>query len=64
MMVAGSDRCLRAMTGGRGTFEMRHDHYDVLPANLVAAAVKPRGDGRRSAANGKADASRKTASAH
>jgi elongation factor G len=55
---------LRAMTGGRGTFEMRHDHYDVLPANLVAAAVKPHGDGKKAAANGKADAARKTASAH
>lgn len=29
---------LRSMTGGRGRFELEHDHYDVLPAHLVAAA--------------------------
>ena len=28
---------LRSMTGGRGTFESVHDHYDVLPAHLVGA---------------------------
>ncbi|MBA3605958.1 MAG: elongation factor G [Acidimicrobiia bacterium] len=28
---------LRSMTGGRGTFEAEHDHYDVLPAHLVGA---------------------------
>lgn len=28
---------LRSLTGGRGRFTSRHDHYDVLPANLVAA---------------------------
>jgi len=26
---------LRSLTGGRGTFTSRHDHYDVLPTNLV-----------------------------
>ena len=26
---------LRSMTGGRGRFTVRHDHYDVLPAHLV-----------------------------
>ncbi|MCL5948403.1 MAG: elongation factor G [Actinobacteria bacterium] len=26
---------LRSMTGGRGRFRAEHDHYDVLPANLV-----------------------------
>ncbi len=26
---------LRSKTAGRGWFRMRHDHYDVLPANLV-----------------------------
>ena len=26
---------LRSMTGGRGTFESVHDHYDVLPAHLT-----------------------------
>ncbi len=28
---------LRSMTGGRGRFTARHDHYDVLPAHLVEA---------------------------
>jgi elongation factor G len=26
---------LRSLTGGRGRFTARHDHYDVLPQNLV-----------------------------
>lgn len=26
---------LRSLTGGRGTFEAVHDHYDVLPPHLV-----------------------------
>jgi len=26
---------LRSLTGGRGRFHARHDHYDVLPAHLV-----------------------------
>ncbi|MGI8983864.1 MAG: elongation factor G [Acidimicrobiales bacterium] len=26
---------LRSLTGGRGRFRVRHDHYDVLPAHLV-----------------------------
>jgi elongation factor G len=30
---------LRSMTGGRGRFTIEHAHYDVLPANLVDAAV-------------------------
>lgn len=29
---------LRSMTGGRGTFTMQHDHYDVLPSHLVDKA--------------------------
>jgi elongation factor G len=32
---------LRSLTGGRGTFEMRHDHYDTLPPHLVSAAAAP-----------------------
>ena len=28
---------LRSRTGGRGAFSARHDHYDVLPPNLVDA---------------------------
>lgn len=28
---------LRSMTGGRGRFTVRHDHYDVVPAHLVEA---------------------------
>jgi elongation factor G len=30
----------RALAGGRGRFEVRHDHYDVLPPNLVDAVRK------------------------
>ena len=26
---------LRSMTGGRGDFDVEHDHYDVLPNHLV-----------------------------
>ena len=26
---------LRSLTGGRGRFEIAHDHYDVMPAHLV-----------------------------
>jgi elongation factor G len=31
---------LRSLTGGRGRFTVRHDHYDVLPAHLVDKVVK------------------------
>ncbi len=31
---------LRSLTGGRGRFRVEHDHYDVLPANLVDRLVK------------------------
>jgi elongation factor G len=54
---------LRAMTGGRGTFEMRHDHYDVLPPNLLAGVIAKL-PGKRAAPNGKPDAARKPATAH
>ena len=30
---------LRSRTSGRGRFRARHDHYDVLPANLVDAVA-------------------------
>jgi elongation factor G len=33
---------LRSMTGGRGVFEMEHDHYEVVPANLTAEIVAAR----------------------
>jgi elongation factor G len=33
---------LRSMTGGRGRFRVEHDHYDVVPANLVERMVKAR----------------------
>ncbi|MGH9301809.1 MAG: hypothetical protein ACRD0E_07985, partial [Acidimicrobiales bacterium] len=26
---------LRAITGGRGRFSLRHDHYDVAPSHLA-----------------------------
>ncbi|MGI8808733.1 MAG: elongation factor G [Acidimicrobiales bacterium] len=31
---------LRSITGGRGRFTLRHDHYDVLPAHLVDKVAK------------------------
>ncbi|HEX2047327.1 MAG TPA: elongation factor G [Acidimicrobiales bacterium] len=31
---------LRSITGGRGRFRVRHDHYDVLPAHLVGKVAK------------------------
>jgi elongation factor G len=34
---------LRSHTGGRGTFRAEHDHYDVMPANLVDRMVKTKG---------------------
>jgi len=30
---------LRSMSGGRGSFSARHDHYDVVPSNLVDKLV-------------------------
>ena len=35
---------LRSLTGGRGRFRVRHDHYDVLPAHLVDKVVKASGE--------------------
>jgi elongation factor G len=35
---------LRSLTGGRGRFRAEHDHYDVMPANLVDRMVKARSD--------------------
>jgi elongation factor G len=32
---------LRSLTGGRGTFTARHDHYDVLPQHLYDKVAKP-----------------------
>jgi elongation factor G len=31
---------LRSITGGRGRFSVRHDHYDLLPAHLVDRVAK------------------------
>ncbi|HEX2041039.1 MAG TPA: elongation factor G [Acidimicrobiales bacterium] len=31
---------LRSITGGRGRFSARHDHYDLLPAHLVDRVAK------------------------
>ncbi|MGH9071431.1 MAG: elongation factor G [Acidimicrobiales bacterium] len=31
---------LRSLTGGRGTFSVSHDHYDVLPAHMEARLSK------------------------
>ena len=28
---------LRALTGGRGSFTVAHDHYDAVPEHLAAA---------------------------
>lgn len=33
---------LRSLTGGRGRFRAEHDHYDVMPSNLVERMVKVR----------------------
>ncbi|HUR76717.1 MAG TPA: elongation factor G [Acidimicrobiales bacterium] len=33
---------LRSLTGGRGSFTVEHDHYDVAPPNVAAAAAKPK----------------------
>jgi elongation factor G len=33
---------LRSLTGGRGRFRAEHDHYDVMPSNLVDRMVKAR----------------------
>ncbi len=35
---------LRSLTGGRGRFRAEHDHYDVMPANLVERMVKAKAD--------------------
>ena len=35
---------LRSLTGGRGRFRAEHDHYDVVPANLVERMVKAKTD--------------------
>jgi elongation factor G len=35
---------LRSLTGGRGRFRAVHDHYDVMPANLVDRTVKSRAE--------------------
>ncbi len=32
---------LRSITGGRGRFSVRHDHYDLLPPHLVDKVAKP-----------------------
>jgi elongation factor G len=37
---------LRSLTGGRGRFVVSHDHYDVVPAQLVDRLVKQAGGGR------------------
>jgi elongation factor G len=35
---------LRSLTGGRGRFRATHDHYDVLPAHLVATVKREVGE--------------------
>ena len=35
---------LRSLTGGRGRFHAEHDHYDVVPANLVDRLAKARAE--------------------
>jgi elongation factor G len=37
---------LRSLTGGRGRFAISHDHYDVVPAQLVDRLIKQAGGGR------------------
>ena len=36
---------LRSLTGGRGTFLAKHDHYDVLPNHLVSRIARPEDNG-------------------
>ena len=31
---------LRSITGGRGRFELRHDHYDPVPSHLLDRLAK------------------------
>ena len=31
---------LRSITGGRGRFTVRHDHYDLLPSHLTDKVAK------------------------
>jgi elongation factor G len=33
---------LRSITGGRGRFELRHDHYDPVPSHLLDRLAKQR----------------------
>jgi elongation factor G len=33
---------LRSITGGRGFFEMEHDHYEVVPQHLTAEIIAAR----------------------
>ncbi len=33
---------LRSLTGGRGRFTLRHDHYEPLPQHLTAKVTKAR----------------------
>jgi elongation factor G len=35
---------LRSLTGGRGRFSVRHDHYDLLPAHLYDKVAKKKAD--------------------
>jgi len=35
---------LRSLTGGRGSFRAEHDHYDVMPPNLVERMAKAKAD--------------------
>jgi elongation factor G len=35
---------LRSITGGRGRFSVRHDHYDLLPQHLYDKVAKTQGD--------------------
>ena len=39
---------LRSLTGGRGRFRVRHDHYDLLPSHLVDKLVKARAEEKAS----------------
>jgi elongation factor G len=35
---------LRSLTGGRGRFAVRHDHYDLLPPHLVDRVAKAKAE--------------------
>src|SRR5436305_2146497 len=40
---------LRSLTGGRGRFSVKHDHYDLMPSHLVDKVAKARDEAKANA---------------